>query len=152
MHTTSFRTLMIGGVTSLGQASVKTGLAEWLVQSTMAGIIGWPLIWIIPFISLLTVLIHLPLPIAPVVNAVLIPPIAALAMSMEINPAIFVLPVAFTASCAFLLPLDVVPLLTFSKGYYRMFDMLIPGIIISIGWIILMTALIIWIAPLVHLY
>lgn len=49
--------LMIGGVSSLGQASVKTGLAEWLVQSSMSGIMNWPLLWIIPVISLLTVLI-----------------------------------------------------------------------------------------------
>ncbi len=144
--------LMIGGVSSLGHASVKTGLADWLVQSTMGGVMDWPLLWIIPLISLLTVLIHLPLPIAPVVNAVLIPPIAALALTMNINPVLLVLPVAFTASCAFLLPLDAVPLLTFSKGYYRMHDMLLPGTIISFGWIILMTVLIIWVAPLVQLY
>ena len=119
--------MMIGGVTSLGQASVKTGLAEWLVQTCMSGIFNWPLVWVIAFISLITVLIHLPLPIAPVVNVVLIPPIAALALQMQINPVILVLPVAFTASCAFLLPLDAVPLLTYSKGYYRMFDMLLPA-------------------------
>jgi sodium-dependent dicarboxylate transporter 2/3/5 len=87
-----------------------------------------------------------------VVNAVLIPPIAALALSMNINPILLVLPVAFTASCAFLLPLDAVPLLTFSKGYYRMFDMLLPGAIISLAWIILMTLLIIWVAPLVQIF
>ena len=144
--------LMIGSVTSLGQASVKTGLAEWLVQATMSGITDWPLFWLIPFISLLTVLIHLPLPIAPVVNAVLIPPIAALALSMEIDPVILVLPVAFTASCAFLLPLDAVPLITYAKGYYRMWDMLKPGIILSFAWIIIMTVLMIWIAPRVQLY
>jgi sodium-dependent dicarboxylate transporter 2/3/5 len=143
---------MIGSVTSLGQASVKTGLAEWLVQATMSGITDWPLFWLIAFISLLTVLIHLPLPIAPVVNAVLIPPIAALALSMEIDPVILVLPVAFTASCAFLLPLDAVPLITYAKGYYRMWDMLKPGIILSFAWIIIMTVLMIWIAPRVQLY
>lgn len=143
--------LMIGGVTALGQASVTTGLADGLVQTTMGGLTDWPLLWLIPLISLVTVLIHLPLPIAPVVNAVLIPPIAALALTVGINPAVFVLPVAFTASCAFLLPLDAVPLLTFSKGYYRMFDMFLPGVVISVAWIVLMTGIILWLAPLVHL-
>jgi sodium-dependent dicarboxylate transporter 2/3/5 len=142
--------LMIGGVTALGRASIETGLAEWLVQSTMGGIMSWPLFWVIPMISLLTVLIHLPLPIAPVVNVVLIPPIAILAMSMDINPVLLVLPVAFTASCAFLLPLDAVPLLTFSKGYYRMFDMLLPGIIISLAWIVMITILILSLVPLLY--
>lgn len=144
--------LIIGSVTSLGQASVKTGLADWLVQATMSGISDWPLLWLISFISLLTVIIHLPLPIAPVVNAVLIPPIAALALSMNIDPVILVLPVAFTASCAFLLPLDAVPLITYAKGYYRMLDMLKPGLMISFAWIIIMTVVMLWIAPLVQLY
>lgn len=144
--------LLIGGVSSLGQASVKTGLADWLVQNSMGGIVEWPLFWVIAFISLITVLIHLPLPIAPVVNAVLIPPMAALALSLDINPVILVLPVAFTASCAFLLPLDAVALLTFSKGYYRMFDMLLPGALISQLWVVVMTLLMVWIAPLLQLF
>jgi len=71
---------------------------------------------------------------------------------MGIDPVILVLPVAFTASCAFLLPLDAVPLITYAKGYYRMWDMLKPGIILSFAWIIIMTVLMIWIAPRVQLY
>lgn len=138
---------MIGGVTSLGAASVKTGLAQWLVNSSLGGIGEWNVVWVVAIISAFTVVIHLALPIGPVVNTVLIPPIALLAISTGHNPALYALPVAFTASCAFLLPLDAVPLLTYSKGYYRMFDMLIPGAIISIFWIILMTALMILLAP-----
>lgn len=48
------------------------------------------------------------------------------------NPALYALPVVFTASCAFLLPLDAVPLVTYGKGYYRMFDMFLPGAVISV--------------------
>ena len=57
----------------------------------------------------------------------------------------------FTASCAFLLPLDAVPLVTYSRGYYRMFDMFLPGLVISAVWVVLMTALLIVIGPLVGL-
>ena len=53
----------------------------------------------------------------------------------------------FTASCAFLLPLDAVPLVTYGKGYYRMFDMLVPGAIISMAWVVVMTALLLLIGP-----
>ena len=43
-------------------------------------------------------------------------------------PMLLALPVIFTASCtAFLLPLDAVALITYSRGYYRMTDMLWPG-------------------------
>ena len=103
----------------------------------------------IAIISAFTVILHLPLPIAPTINAVLIPAMVVLAKDAGINPAIFALPVAFTASCAFLLPLDAVPLVTYSRGYYRMFDMLVPGTIISIFWVVIMTVLMLTIGPMI---
>lgn len=140
--------LMIGGVTSIGAASVESGLAGWLVQSFLGGMQDWNLIWILAAISAFTVVIHLALPIGPVVNAVVIPPIALLALDAGQDPALYALPVAFTASCAFLLPLDPVALLTYSKGYFRMLDMARVGSVISVFWVIWMTALMIWLGPL----
>jgi sodium-dependent dicarboxylate transporter 2/3/5 len=88
------------------------------------------------------------LPIAPVINAVMIPPIMILGAASGVNPVLYALPVIYTASCAFLLPMDAVPLITYSKGYYRMFDMFLPGAIISILWVILMTALLLTVGSL----
>ena len=141
--------LMIGSVISLGLLAKETGLSSWLVENTFGGITGWNIVLLVAIISAFTVVLHLPLPIAPTINAVLIPAMVDLAGGAGINPAIFALPVAFTASCAFLLPLYAVPLVTYSKWYYRMFDMLIPGTIISIGWVILMTALMLIIGPII---
>jgi sodium-dependent dicarboxylate transporter 2/3/5 len=143
--------LMIGGVTSLGAASARTGLAKWLAESALGGLQDWNIVWVLVLISAFTVVIHLLLPIAPVINAVMIPPIMVLGAAAGVNPALYALPVVFTASCAFLLPLDAVPLVTFSKGYYRMFDMFIPGLVISVVWVILMTAVLMVIGPLVGL-
>ncbi len=148
--------LMIGGVVALGKASLQTGLAGWLVQGSIGGVQDWNPVWIIALISAVTVVMHLPLPIAPVVNAVLIPPVAMLALNQHTgevlhNPVLFALPVAFTASCAFLLPLDAVCLLTYSQGYYRMHDMLLPGALISLCWVVVMTVVMSVIAPLVGL-
>lgn len=141
--------LMIGSVTSLGIAASDTGLATWLVKSTLGGITGWNIILLVAIISAFAVILHLPLPIAPAINAVLIPAMVVLAKEAGYNPAIFALPVAFTASCAFLLPLEAVCLVTYSKGYYRMLDMLLPGTLISIAWIIVMTAIMFLIGPVV---
>ena len=149
---TGWDTLMvIGGVTSLGQASSRTGLATWLAESALGGLADWNAVALIAAISAFTVVIHLMLPIAPVINAVMIPPIMVLGAAAGVNPALYALPVIFTASCAFLLPLDAVPLVTYSRGYYRMFDMLSPGLVISAVWVVLMTALLIGIGPLVGL-
>jgi sodium-dependent dicarboxylate transporter 2/3/5 len=46
-----------------------------------------------------------------------------------------------------LIPLDPVPMLTFSKGYYRMFDMLRPGALISLVWVVVMTGLLVLVGP-----
>jgi sodium-dependent dicarboxylate transporter 2/3/5 len=139
--------LLIGGVTSLGGASVSTGLAQWMVDSSLRGIADWGTIWVIALISVFTVLIHLVLPINPVIVTVLIPPLTILANGTGVNPALYALPVAFTASCAFLLPIDAVPLLTYGKGYYKMFDMLPPGAVLSVIWVTLITALLVAIGP-----
>lgn len=143
--------LMIGGVTSIGAASVETGLAEWIVEHALAGTQGWVPAALVAAISTFTVIIHLVLPIGPVINAVLIPPIALLAVSAGENPILYCLPVAFTASAAFLLPIDAVPLITYSHGYYKMLDMLLPGLVISAFWVAAMTVLMLVIAPAVGL-
>ena len=92
-------------------------------------------------------MIHLLVPINPAIVASMMPPIVLLATSTGQNPALYGLPVAFTASCAFLLPLDAVPLVTYGKGYYRMFDMLLPGTIISVAWVVVLTGLMVLVGP-----
>jgi sodium-dependent dicarboxylate transporter 2/3/5 len=139
--------LLLGGVTSLGGASVATGLAQWVVDSSLGGIADWSQVSVIALISAFTVVIHLALPINPVIVTVLIPPLTILAQSTGVNPALYALPVAFTASCAFLLPIDAVPLLTYGKGYYKMFDMLPPGAVLSVIWVILMTVVLALVGP-----
>ena len=139
--------LMIGGVTSIGLASRDTGLATWVVSSIFGDMGSISALWLISGIGAFTVLIHLVVPIGPVVNAVMIPPIVALAIALGQPPMLLALPVIFTASCAFLLPLDAVALITYSKGYYRMTDMLWPGLVISFFWVIILTVLMIALAP-----
>ena len=77
----------------------------------------------------------------------MIPPIMALAIAIGQPPILLVLPVIFTASFAFLLPLDAVALITYSKGYYRMTDMLWPGLVISVFWVIVLTGLMLLVVP-----
>jgi sodium-dependent dicarboxylate transporter 2/3/5 len=142
--------LLIGSVTSLGAAAGSTGLAKYLV-GTLPDMQLWPVFGVIALISAVTVVIHLPVPVNPAIIGVLIPPIALLAASTGQNPALYTLPVVFTASCAMLLPLDAVTVITYSKGYYRMTDMVVPGIVISVVWVLLMTLLMVFVAPAVGL-
>lgn len=143
--------LLIMGITALGNASSSTGLAKWLANTAFGDLTGSSTIVIVGVISAFTVIIHLMLPIAPVINAVLIPPVIVMATAAGANPALFVLPIIFTASCAFLLPLDAVPLVTYSAGYYKFYDMWKPGLVISIAWVIVMTAVMLIFAPMLGL-
>lgn len=143
--------LMIGSVTSLGAVSASSGMAGWLVQGALGGVETWPTWAVLAAVSTFIVVIHLLVPVNPAIIAAMVPPIALLATSTGQNPALYGLPVVFTASCAFLLPLDAVPLVTYGKGYYRMFDMMRPGAIISVAWVVLMTALLLALGPLLGL-
>jgi solute carrier family 13 (sodium-dependent dicarboxylate transporter), member 2/3/5 len=138
-------------VTSLGAMSASSGLAKWLVDGSLGGLEAWPLAAVLAAISVFIVVIHLIVPVNPAIVASMIPPIVLLATSTGQNPALYGLPVVFTASCAFLLPLDAVPLVTYGKGYYRMFDMFLPGAIISVAWVVLLTALLLTLGPWVGL-
>jgi sodium-dependent dicarboxylate transporter 2/3/5 len=139
--------LMIGSVTSLGALSASSGLAKWLVDASLGGMQGWPVALLLAAVSAFIVVVHLVVPVNPAIIAAMVPPIVLLATSTGQNPALYGLPVVFTASCAFLLPLDAVPLVTYGKGYYRMFDMLLPGAIISVAWVVVQTALMLLIGP-----
>ena len=149
---TSWETLiLINGIFSLGAASGSTGLAKWLAETSFGGLGGWSTVAVLAAISAFTVVIHLVLPLGPVINAVMIPPIVKVAIAAGVNPALYVLPVIFTASCAMLLPMDPVPLVTYGKGYYKFFDMFGPGLVISIIWVIIMTVAMLIAAPMLGL-
>ena len=143
--------IMIGSVTSLGAVSASSGLATWLVNGTLGGMASWPTAGVVAAISAFIVAVHLLVPVNPAIVAAIIPPIALLAASTGQNAALYGLPVVFTASCAFLLPLDAVPLVTYSKGYFRMFDMFLPGLIISVAWVVLLTGLMLVLGPMLGL-
>ncbi len=78
-------------------------------------------------VSAFGVFSHLIVPVANAVLAVAIPIVAVLAEQAGINPVYLVLPIAFTASDVFLLPLDPIPMTTYNYGYWKMSDMIKPG-------------------------
>ena len=139
--------LVIGAVTSLGLATVSTGLSAWVVQNVLSGLGSLSLIAITLIIGIFTVFIHIPIPINPAIITAILPPMIILAQDTGVNPAIYALPIAFTTSVAFMLPLDSVTLVTYSKGYYTMRDMILPGAIISLIWVGVMTVVTLTIAP-----
>ena len=132
---------LVGTANSLGMALWENGTATWIANACLGGLNTLPLIVVIALVSLFTILIHLVIPVNTPIVTVVLPPVVAIAASMGINPAILAVPLGFSVSAAVLLPLDSVSLVTYQAGYYKMYDMFKPGIIISIAWIIITTAL-----------
>ncbi len=106
----------------------------------MSGIEGASSLVVILFVVVFTILIHLLVPVNPAIVSVMVPTLAAFAVSIGMNPAFLVIPMGFTVSAAFLLPLDPVPLMTYSSGHYKMGDYFKAGVPVCILWTIVMTA------------
>ena len=138
--------MLIGASNALGMIIWEQGGASWIANACLGDISDLPLAGVIAAISIFTIVIHLLIPVNTAIVAVLLPALAALAGTMGVNPAVLAIPMGFSVSAAFLLPLDAVPLVTYPAGYYRMYDMFKPGALLSAFWVAVMTAAILIIA------
>jgi sodium-dependent dicarboxylate transporter 2/3/5 len=134
--------LLIGAASSLGSTLWNTGAATWLAEAALSGIAGASSIVVILFVVVFTVAIHLLIPVNPAIVSVMVPTLAAFAVSLGVSPAFLIVPMGFTVSAAFLLPLDPVPLITYASGHYSFGDFFKAGFALSIAWTIIMTVLI----------
>lgn len=76
----------------------------------------------------------------------LLPTLVSFAQMKGLNPALLAIPMGFSVSASLLLPLGPVPLVTYPGGYYRMFDLFRPGLVLTLAWVVVMTACMLFIA------
>lgn len=123
--------LMIMCILSAAHFVVETGAGDWLVAAVVSLI---PASWQTPFVVLLVLstigaVIHNVVPVGTAVAGILAYPFGVLAGDFGISMYCMLMVVAWQASLSYMLPLDCVPILTYSAGYYRMSDM------VKVGWI-----------------
>ncbi|MEG2286004.1 MAG: sodium:sulfate symporter, partial [Eubacterium sp.] len=82
-----------------------------------------PLFGIVFIVCLIVFVMLLVIPVAPALIAVLAPAMISFAVTTNSSPAILVMAMGICASNCYLFPLDTVPLITYSTGYYSMMDM-----------------------------
>ena len=128
--------IMIGGVTSIGAAVVASGLSTWFLQQVLGGLVDLGVVPLTVLIGMIVNLLHLVLPISPAIVAVSVEPLSELAVLAGVSPVIFGVTTAFLAGCSMLLPLDAVPLITYNKKYYTMWDMFKAGSVTSLIWVL----------------
>lgn len=143
--------IMTGAANALGVMLWEQGSAAWIATTCLQGISSMPLWLIIAIISAFTVVVHLLVPVNIAIVAVLLPTSVALAEAMGINAAILAIPMGFSVSAALLLPLDLVSLISYNSGYYKMTDMFKPGTLVSIVWVVVIPILMLTIGNLLNL-
>lgn len=129
--------LVVGSVTAFGAAVTTTGLGNWMVESLLAGVSGVSEVAFTAIIGLVLNWIHLVLPVGAVIVGITVPPISEVATILSMNIPGLVFTCAAMASACYLLPIDIVPLITFTKGYYSFWDMLKAGALVSTVLVIL---------------
>ncbi|MDD2215340.1 MAG: SLC13 family permease [Eubacteriales bacterium] len=130
--------IMIGGVSSIGTAVTATGVSNWFMGEAASNLLDMGMVPLIALIGMFLNIIHLILPIAPAIVAVGVQPLVDLAEAMSISPVTFIVTLSFMAGICLLLPLDAVPLITYTKKYYTMWDMFKAGIIVSTAIVVML--------------
>lgn len=136
----AWEVLMIVGSSSVLAATMQShGAATWIANELLGHVGGFTMLALLFFVIAYGIFSHYILPVANATLAVSIPVIAELSVAMGINPAIMIVPLAYTASCVFLLPVDPIPLTTYKYNYWSMLDMMKPGFIVSVIWVFVLT-------------
>ncbi|WP_258359114.1 SLC13 family permease [Moorella sulfitireducens] len=129
--------LMIGGIQAVTAGILKSGGATWVVNNALAGAQQWHPFVVLLMASAIMALLHLLVPAGPAIVGMAVPPMAALALSIGVNPVVMAIIVVVWASITFLLPIDMVLLITYSKGYHTSTDLFKAGWLPTLFLIIL---------------
>ena len=133
---------LVGTMISMGNAVTATGLDKWISSIIFPEKFVESPILIVAFVSVLTFLLLIVIPVAPALVTMLSAPLIAFSTAVGVNPCIIMITLGLCAANCYLLPLDTVALMTYSTGKYKMFDMPKATVIIQAGLIILLS---IWI-------
>lgn len=121
--------LLMMAVNVLVGALMATGATQWLVDTIMAPMTSWPLIVTLLVLSILACILHNVIPAGPACAGLIAVPFATIVASMGGSIAATCAMVGFWSAISLMLPLDGVPLLSYSSNrhYFTFGDMLKTG-------------------------
>jgi sodium-dependent dicarboxylate transporter 2/3/5 len=130
--------LLFGGGFALASGFQESGLTRWLGEQ-LSTFHFMPLILIIMLICLLTTFTT-EFASNTAMASTLLPIIAGLAVAININPILLMIPVTISSSTAFMLPVATPPnAIVFGSGYIRIRDMVRVGVVLNFVGLILIT-------------
>lgn len=140
--------LLFGGGMALALGFESSGLALWIGNKLIA-------LETVPFIILLLILIATVNFLTEITSniattAMLLPVLISLAPTLGVHPYYLMIGATVAASCAFMLPVATPPnAIVFGSGYLKIEDMVKKGIWLNIISIILLTAFVYFMLPLI---
>lgn len=128
--------LLFGGGFALAQGFVDSGLSVWFGQQ-LAGLANVePIVLTLANVSMMSVLTELTSNTAT--TEMILPILAGLSTTIEINPLLLMIPATLAASLAFMLPVATPPnAIVFGTNRIRVKDMVRTGILLNISGIII---------------
>lgn len=126
---------LVGTVLSISTAMINNGVSAWIAEALPAMDVSTML-----FIAITAILIFVTLVIIPVATSmipIMAAPLVAISMGAGVSPVLVLMTAALCACNCYLLPLDTVTLITYSKGYYSMTDMAKSTVFLQFAMIIL---------------
>lgn len=128
---------LVGTVLSISSAMISNGVSNFIASSLPS--LDMSTMLLVAFVATLIFLSLIVIPVATSLIPILAVPLIALSANAGMNPALIMMTAALCAGNCYLLPLDTVPLITYSQGYYSMTDMMKSTIFLQICVIILVS-------------
>ncbi|KAK3581969.1 hypothetical protein CHS0354_023442 [Potamilus streckersoni] len=123
--------LLMGGGFALADGCSKSGLSDWI--GIKLEVLGTLSPWAISLLLAFGVAAVTNITSNSATATVFLPIAADLALRLEINPMYLMIPVAVSASFAYVLPVGTPPnAIVFTSGYLQMIDMLKIGIVVNV--------------------
>lgn len=110
-------------VISLGNVISANGLSTWFVNTVFPTGMTLPSFALVFVTAIFVILMLLIIPISGALIQVLAGPLIVVAGNCGIAPVALIITLCFCATNCYLLPIDTVPLLALSTGYFKMTDM-----------------------------
>lgn len=135
--------LLCGGIMGVVQGLINTGVDAWLGEVLFGGITSLHPIVLGMIITLAGFILHAFIPVGGPIASILTLPAISLCAKCGLNPSVAVLLVLIGANTCTILPIDHLPILTQTYGYYKASDYPKAGIPVTIALTVLLPIIII---------
>jgi len=140
--------LLFGGGFALAKGFIESGLSAWFGEQ-LSGLAGTnPMVLTSIVVTMMSFLTELTSNTAT--TEMILPILAGLAVSIQINPLLLMIPATLAASLAFMLPVATPPnAIVFGSGYLQIRDMARTGFLLNLAGIVIVTLVTYFLGPIV---